>query len=73
MEDNQDSDDVDYNLKCKTHPDYKGIRRPKRTKKFPKGCETCLKVYSLQEQLQSNIEWEREIWDEVSRLADKPD
>lgn len=30
---------------CKTHPKYKAILAPKCTKKFPKGCPTCWKMY----------------------------
>ena len=33
-------------VKCNNHPKYKGIDKPKKTKKYPKGCPTCWWVYA---------------------------
>lgn len=36
--------------KCKQHPQYKAIFKPRETTKHPNGCETCLKIwYSKQD------------------------
>lgn len=32
-------------MKCKKHPRYKGIRKPKYSSKHPLGCSDCWKVY----------------------------
>jgi len=32
-------------MKCKKHPKYKAIRKPKRTEKYPRGCSQCWKVW----------------------------
>ena len=33
-------------IKCNNHPKYKGIKAPRETEKYPKGCPTCWWIYS---------------------------
>ena len=32
-------------VKCKDHPEYQGIHKPRSTKKNPNGCQECYKVW----------------------------
>lgn len=32
-------------MRCKEHPKYKGVRKPRSTPKFPEGCKRCWEIY----------------------------
>ena len=36
-------------LKCDYHLKYKGIKPPRKTEKYPRGCPTCWWIYSNRE------------------------
>jgi len=68
----EDIDLDDLELKCKTHPKYKGIRRPKKTANFPNGCPKCLEIFQEAE-MGRDFENDLEIKAEIARLVEKDD
>jgi hypothetical protein len=57
-------------MKCKNHPTYKGIRKPKQTNKFPKGCPECILIYKNILIQKSDEAWEDYILSEIKLTAD---
>lgn len=57
-------------LQCSVHPKYKGIKEPRKTKKYPDGCQACWWVYYFKQAEKNGfLGWQEVNYDVLDKEA----